>query len=123
MYWNRSLHVLFKFLYVSVARVATAFSRLATAVLVNSVTVPAATEKQPHLVLCCSFDLKSVDWLCNASCYSARHYITQNPIPQITHQTLPSASFALRSSDRGRLRSVRSSCTENPEPESAELQL
>jgi hypothetical protein len=60
--------VLFKFLYVPVAHVATAFSRHATAVLVNSVTVPAATEKQPHLVLCCPFDLKSVDWLCNAPC-------------------------------------------------------
>ena len=35
--------MLFKFLYVSVARVGTAFSRHATAVLVNSVTVAAAT--------------------------------------------------------------------------------
>jgi len=60
--------VLFKFLYVSVARVAAAFSRHANCVLVNSVTVTAATEKQPHLVLFCSFDLKSIDWLCNASC-------------------------------------------------------
>jgi len=68
VHWNRSLRVLFKFLYVSVARVATAFSRHTTSVLVNSVTVCAATEKQPHLVLCCSFDLKSTDWLCNASC-------------------------------------------------------
>jgi hypothetical protein len=39
VHWNRSLRVLFKFLYVFVARVATAFSRHATAVLVNSVTV------------------------------------------------------------------------------------
>ena len=116
-------YALFKFLHVSVARVATASSRHATSAPFHSVTVPAATEKQPHLVLCCSFDLKSVDWLCNTSCYSARHCITQNPIPQITHQASPSGSFALRASDRGKPRSVRSSCSEIPGPESTELQL
>ena len=60
--------MLFKFHYLSGARVAAAFSRHATSVLVNSVTLTAATEKQPRLVLCCSFELKSINWLCSASC-------------------------------------------------------
>ena len=100
--------MLYKFLYVSVARVATVFSRHATAVLVNSVSVCAATEKQPNLVLCCSFDLKSFDWFCNGSCYSARRCVTQNLILQITHQTSPSGSYAPRASYRERPRSVPS---------------